>query len=127
MKRAQIGIAAATILWSAAFGFITQYAAIGPKPDGWQTVALAIVLHAPFLAILSFLAFGLIERFDYFRIAARPPRPGNLPARVPKVCVQLPMFNEDAVAERIITAACALQWPREALEVQVLDDSTDEA
>ncbi|WP_298282610.1 glycosyltransferase family 2 protein [Novosphingobium sp.] len=127
MKRAQIGIAAAMILWSAAFGFITQYAAIGPKPDGWQTVALAIVLHAPFLAILSFLAFGLIERFDYFRIAARPPRPGNLPARVPKVCVQLPMFNEDAVAERIIAAACALQWPRDALEVQVLDDSTDEA
>src|SRR5687768_13738947 len=35
------------------------------------------------------------------------------------------MFNEDLVAERIIDAACRLDWPRDRLEIQVLDDSTD--
>lgn len=71
--------------------------------------------------------FGFVERFDYFWVALHPPRPGNLPANPPKLCVQLLMFNEDAVAERVIAAACALEWPRHALEVQVLDDSTDAA
>ncbi|MBL0928269.1 MAG: glycosyltransferase [Phycisphaerales bacterium] len=44
---------------------------------------------------------------------------------LPTVTVQLPLFNEDAVAARVITAACELDWPRDRLEVQVLDDSTD--
>ena len=127
MKRADLAILLAIVLWALAFALVTQHAEPGQRPAGWQGWALAAVLHAPFLAILSFLFFGLIERFGYFRVAARPPRPGNLPPRTPKVCVQLPMFNEDAVAERVITAACALDWPRAALEVQVLDDSTDAA
>ena len=41
--------------------------------------------------------------------------------------MQLPMFNERHVAERIIEAACALDYPRELLQIQVLDDSTDES
>jgi cellulose synthase/poly-beta-1,6-N-acetylglucosamine synthase-like glycosyltransferase len=41
------------------------------------------------------------------------------------VTVQLPMFNEDTVAERIIRASCALDYPLDKLEIQVLDDSTD--
>ena len=43
-----------------------------------------------------------------------------------QVCVQLPIFNERYVAERVIDAACAMDWPRDRLEVQVLDDSDDE-
>ena len=127
MKRADVAIVAAAVLWAAAFALATVHAEADARPATWRDWALAAVLHAPFLAILSFLFFGLVERFDYFRVAATPPRPGNLPAVTPKVCVQLPMFNEDAVAERVIAAACALQWPRHALEVQVLDDSTDAA
>ena len=126
VKRADAAIIAAVIVWAAAFAFATFHARPDAQPRAWQGWLLAFVLHAPFLAILSFLFFGLVERFDYFRVAARPPHPGNLPATTPRVCVQLPMFNEDAVAERVITAACALQWPRHALQVQVLDDSTDE-
>jgi cellulose synthase/poly-beta-1,6-N-acetylglucosamine synthase-like glycosyltransferase len=125
MTRADAAILAAMSLWAAAFGVLTADGTAAAPPGHWRYWALAAALHVPFLAILSFLVFGLIERFDYFRIAARAPRAGALPSRTPKVCVQLPMFNEDAVAERIITAACALEWPREALVVQVLDDSTD--
>ncbi|HUE69202.1 MAG TPA: glycosyltransferase [Candidatus Acidoferrum sp.] len=43
-----------------------------------------------------------------------------------QVCVQLPIFNERYVAERVIDAACAMDWPRDRFEVQVLDDSDDE-
>lgn len=125
MKRADLAILLAMAAWALAFALVTLQAEPGQRPAGWDEWLLAAALHAPFLAILSFLGFGLIERFDYFRIAARPHVPGNLPPRTPKVCVQLPMFNEDAVAERVIAAACALQWPRGSIEVQVLDDSTD--
>src|SRR5205085_8790291 len=44
---------------------------------------------------------------------------------LPRVTIQLPMYNEDAVAERIIRATCQIDYPLDRLEVQVLDDSTD--
>ncbi|GIX48930.1 MAG: glucosyltransferase [Candidatus Tectimicrobiota bacterium] len=44
----------------------------------------------------------------------------------PAVLVQLPVYNEKQVVRRVIQAACALDWPRERLTVQVLDDSTDD-
>jgi cellulose synthase/poly-beta-1,6-N-acetylglucosamine synthase-like glycosyltransferase len=44
----------------------------------------------------------------------------------PCVCVQVPIYNERYVAERVISAVCALDWPRDRFEVQVLDDSDDE-
>ncbi len=46
---------------------------------------------------------------------------------LPPVTVQLPMFNERRVAERIIEAACAINYPHDRLQIQVLDDSTDES
>ncbi|GAA1869605.1 glycosyltransferase family 2 protein [Asanoa iriomotensis] len=90
---------------------------------GWW--AVVIVAHLPLVAILALLVGGLVERLGYFRYGRRPVRPGRLPALLPTVCVQLPMFNEHAVARRVITAACALTWPTDRLTVQVLDDSTD--
>jgi hypothetical protein len=47
-------------------------------------------------------------------------------ADLPIVTVQLPIYNERFVAERLIDAVAALDWPRDRLEVQVLDDSTDD-
>jgi cellulose synthase/poly-beta-1,6-N-acetylglucosamine synthase-like glycosyltransferase len=44
---------------------------------------------------------------------------------LPKITVQLPMYNEDVVAERIIKASCEIDYPLDKLEIQVLDDSTD--
>lgn len=48
------------------------------------------------------------------------------PADAPSVTVQLPIYNELYVAERVVRAAAALDHPRERLQIQVLDDSTDE-
>lgn len=44
----------------------------------------------------------------------------------PSVCVQIPIYNERYVAERVIDAVCELEWPPAQLEVQILDDSDDE-
>ncbi|HEY4720927.1 MAG TPA: glycosyl transferase family 2, partial [Anaerolineae bacterium] len=46
-------------------------------------------------------------------------------ADCPRVTVQLPMYNEPDVAERVIDAAANFDWPRDRLQIQVLDDSTD--
>lgn len=53
---------------------------------------------------------------------ATPPEPDIWP----QVSVQLPLYNEMYVAERLINAAARLDYPRHLLEIQVLDDSTDE-
>jgi cellulose synthase/poly-beta-1,6-N-acetylglucosamine synthase-like glycosyltransferase len=88
----------------------------------WAAVA---VTHLPVAVIGAFLLGGLVEHVGYFWRGRVPPPPGRLPLDLPRVCVQLPMFNEHAVAQRLIEAACALHWPADRLTVQVLDDSTD--
>ncbi|MCA6362682.1 MAG: glycosyltransferase [Bacteroidetes bacterium] len=44
----------------------------------------------------------------------------------PHVTIQLPVYNEQYVAERLIDAVCRIRYPQQLLEIQVLDDSTDE-
>lgn len=62
----------------------------------------------------------------YYRTRHRtPPRPAD-PDTWPVVTVQLPLYNEMYVAQRLIEAVCRFDYPRERLEIQVLDDSTDE-
>jgi cellulose synthase/poly-beta-1,6-N-acetylglucosamine synthase-like glycosyltransferase len=87
---------------------------------------ITTVLHLPFFMILLFLAAGFVERLGFYWRGREPDLAGQLPAIYPTVCVQLPMFNEHAVAQRVIEAACAMNWPIDRLTVQVLDDSTDE-
>jgi cellulose synthase/poly-beta-1,6-N-acetylglucosamine synthase-like glycosyltransferase len=50
----------------------------------------------------------------------------ELPSNLPIVTVQLPLFNEKYVARRLIDAVCRLDYPRDKLEIQVLDDSDDD-
>jgi cellulose synthase/poly-beta-1,6-N-acetylglucosamine synthase-like glycosyltransferase len=49
----------------------------------------------------------------------------DLPADLPAVLVQIPVFNELSVVERALDSAAALDWPRDRLAIQLLDDSTD--
>ncbi len=44
----------------------------------------------------------------------------------PFVTIQLPVYNEQYVIERLISAVCKIQYPKEKMEIQILDDSTDE-
>ena len=57
----------------------------------------------------------------------RKPRFSRWRGPLPRVAVQLPVFNERAVVTRLIDAACRLDYPPHLLEVQVLDDSTDDS
>lgn len=52
--------------------------------------------------------------------------PRKTPEKWPKVTVQLPVFNELYVVERLIESAARLNYPKELLEIQILDDSTDQ-
>jgi cellulose synthase/poly-beta-1,6-N-acetylglucosamine synthase-like glycosyltransferase len=62
----------------------------------------------------------------YFRNRDRRSLPVALPERLPRVTVQLPIYNEMYVLDRLLDSVCAIRYPRELLEIQVLDDSTDE-
>lgn len=48
-----------------------------------------------------------------------------MPADLPRVLLQLPTYNEAGVVERSLEAAAAIDWPRDKLRIQLLDDSTD--
>jgi cellulose synthase/poly-beta-1,6-N-acetylglucosamine synthase-like glycosyltransferase len=64
----------------------------------------------------------------YFRYKSRLPEPMRRFAEdeLPRVTVQLPLFNEMYVIERLLDSVAKLDYPREKLQIQVLDDSTDE-
>ena len=91
--------------------------------------ALATLIPAAYLAVLGVLSLFGVHRLVvlalYRRHRHEVPRPGALET-LPVVTVQLPVFNEQAVVERMIDAACRLDWPAELLQIQVLDDSTDD-
>jgi len=83
------------------------------------------------LILFLFSAHNFVMIYYFIRYADKKPpkkRPllGLSENQYPSVTIQLPIFNEYYVAERLIEAACALDWPKHKLEVQVLDDSTDE-
>jgi|GEM_PF-37650 len=91
----------------------------------------AIVLYFLLSAVLCIYAANLLL---YSWRTWRRPLPESVaidldtvdPSEIPYVTVQLPVFNELYVAERAVRAAMALEWPNERLQIQVLDDSTDE-
>jgi len=96
---------------------------------------LLLALH---VIVWSLLAVYGLHRIHLLRVyrrrrerddARRAPddaRRAIPPASWPRVTIQLPVYNERYVAERLIDAAAAMEYPRDRLEIQVLDDSTDE-
>src|SRR5688500_9085937 len=81
---------------------------------------------ALYYLVLSVLAVYSIHRLHLVRLRRRTPSPARVTAAVfPPLTVQLPLYNEPNVARRLIEAVARLEYPG-ALEIQVLDDSTDE-
>jgi cellulose synthase/poly-beta-1,6-N-acetylglucosamine synthase-like glycosyltransferase len=76
------------------------------------------------LAIYGWHRYYLV--YLYMRNKGKEPKPGPPLDPVPVVTIQLPLYNEMYVADRLIASVCAIDYPRELLEVQVLDDSVDE-
>ncbi len=89
-----------------------------------------LAILGAYYAVLAVLAIYGLHRahltWIYFRSRKNVPRPQQQFATLPKVAIQLPIFNEATVVERLIDAACAIDYPQDKLEIQVLDDSTDE-
>jgi cellulose synthase/poly-beta-1,6-N-acetylglucosamine synthase-like glycosyltransferase len=91
----------------------------------WQTVLLIVYSLALGMLILYSLHRHLIVRL-YHKNRHRRPVPAGRFGRLPRVTVQLPVYNEVYVVERLIRAVAQIDYPRDLLEIQVLDDSTDE-
>src|SRR5688572_2193835 len=64
--------------------------------------------------------------YEYMKNKDRVPGPPPPMTDLPVVTIQLPIFNEMYVADRLIDAVCEIDYPKDRLEIQVLDDSTDE-
>ncbi len=78
------------------------------------------------LAVYGFHRSLLV--YFYFKYKKNVPQPKARYAEqdLPRVTIQLPMFNELYVGERLLEAACRIDYPSDRLDIQVLDDSTDE-
>jgi cellulose synthase/poly-beta-1,6-N-acetylglucosamine synthase-like glycosyltransferase len=92
--------------------------------------AFDLAFMIPYFMVLFVLALYGLHRYwlvyDYFVYAKNvPPVPPEV-MQWPRVTVQLPIFNERYVIERLVEAVSKFEYPSELLDVQVLDDSTDE-
>jgi len=93
-----------------------------------MTTGETLVLATYFFVLVILAVYGWHRYFLvylYMKNKDRVPVPTGMD-RLPRVTVQLPIYNEMYVADRLIDAVCQLNYPRELLEIQVLDDSTDE-
>lgn len=83
-----------------------------------------------YLTVLTLICIYGAHRYFlvllYYRVRKRVPQPAGRFEELPPVTIQLPMYNERYVAQRIIERACQIDYPRDRLQIQVLDDSTDE-
>jgi GT2 family glycosyltransferase len=91
----------------------------------WWTAAIVLIVTLVGMTVLTLHFAIILAIFRQFR--RTPPDPaapfsGDDP---PRVLVQIPLYNERNVVERIVRAAAAQDWPRHRLSIQVLDDSTD--
>ncbi len=99
----------------------------------WNAFDTALLI--PYFIVMVILAFYGIHRYQlvwlYYRNRKKEARWSEPPVRfaegeLPFVTIQLPIFNEQYVVDRLVDACCRLQYPRDRFEIQLLDDSTDE-
>jgi cellulose synthase/poly-beta-1,6-N-acetylglucosamine synthase-like glycosyltransferase len=94
---------------------------------------LGAFLYVTFLAIgwilmiytLNFYYLAYCSR-NNFRHEKKRRQKVDLPTNLPVVTIQLPLYNEKYVVKRVIDAVCNMDYPKDKLEVQVLDDSDDD-
>jgi cellulose synthase/poly-beta-1,6-N-acetylglucosamine synthase-like glycosyltransferase len=96
----------------------------------YQLNGFDLAVTIPYFLVLGVLAAYGIHRYwlvyCYTKHRANIPVKPAEPANWPKVTIQLPIFNERYVVERLVEAISRLDYPSSLLEVQLLDDSTDE-
>ena len=94
-----------------------------------MTFAETLTLAAYFFVLIILAVYGWHRYYlvyVYMRNRDRQPRAGAQLSPLPPVTIQLPLYNEMYVADRLIESVSRIDYPRDLLEIQVLDDSTDE-
>jgi cellulose synthase/poly-beta-1,6-N-acetylglucosamine synthase-like glycosyltransferase len=97
----------------------------------YQVNGFDLALLIPYFIVLIILAAYGAHRYwlvylYYKNKKNKTTDPAGYFAELPRVTVQLPIFNEQFVVDRLLDAVCKLDYPREKLDIQLLDDSTDE-
>jgi len=95
-----------------------------------EMTTVEILFLGVYFSVLCVLAVYGSHRYRmaylYYRHKFKLPVPKGRLARLPRITVQLPIYNERYVVERLVDSVCRIEYPRDLLEIQVLDDSTDE-
>jgi Glycosyltransferases, probably involved in cell wall biogenesis len=94
-----------------------------------MTLLDTIILASYFFVLLILAVYGWHRYYlvyVYMKHKHEQPVPKAQFAELPVVTIQLPLYNEMYVVDRLVDAVCRIEYPRELLEIQVLDDSTDE-
>lgn len=105
---------------------------LDPTFSGIHKLALFdYALLVPYFGVLIILSIFGLHRYEMIRGYLKHRRkldsgPAGRWDQLPKVTIQLPLYNEKYVVERLIEETLKMDYPRELLQVQVLDDSTDE-
>ena len=97
----------------------------------YQANAFDVALLIPYFLVLILLASYGVHRYVlvYLYYKNKNNRTTDAADRfrdLPPITVQLPIFNEQFVVDRLLEAVCRLDYPRDKLDIQLLDDSTDE-
>jgi len=121
------------IIWFLAQSKLTNYwhKLTDPTFRGiYHVNAFDLAMMIPYFIVLTILAVYGLHRYwlvyDYYKYRKNVPGPPPAVTEWPRVTVQLPIFNERYVIERLVEAVAKFDYPPELLDVQVLDDSTDE-
>ena len=93
---------------------------------------LILLIALVYLVVLLWLAMygvsNLINALLFLRVkrTLKPKAPARPPKQWPAITIQLPIFNEKYTVERLLHAVTELEYPADRLQIQVLDDSTDD-
>src|SRR5260221_3260730 len=94
-----------------------------------MTPAETLTLAAYFFVLIILAIYGWHRYYlVYLYMRNRDKEPTRQPPLdpAPIVTIQLPLYNEMYVADRLISAVCHIEYPRDRLEIQFLDDSVDQ-
>jgi cellulose synthase/poly-beta-1,6-N-acetylglucosamine synthase-like glycosyltransferase len=96
----------------------------------WQANGFDLAVMLPYFFVMAILASYGIHRYalvyNFYKNRNRVAGPPPEISAWPRVTVQLPIYNERYVIERLIETVAQFDYPRDLLDIQVLDDSTDE-
>ncbi len=96
----------------------------------YQLNAFDLSIVIPYFTILIILSIYGLHRYFlvylFLKNRHKAPKPQKYFEELPRVTIQLPIYNERYVVERLLEAVTRIDYPRDRLEIQVLDDSTDE-